>query len=688
MQKKKPEKGVKRRNVLKSIGATSAGVAALPSISSLAEAQVFGNASATPSTIDNTSLRSLVIESSGKVEYEFTVTGLLSANDAPSETISNGTGSATLENETHEFSFTGEFTAFDIAGDATVRVDGEAFDYETFPHNTLVIATGGTVDYDISATGRVEVESETSERPSDRRVTGTVHSTHGWSFHAITYAGELTYLDTGSQTDGSEVVVVKNGTEIDPDRPLPSVKPSRARVESLGSAHDYYLHLGWDVATESGGEVVDRTDYGMAQATATSQTTTYSYSGAFQFVVVPDVGLVKNNPKDDTVACISLADEELSVTIVTSNGSTKELSATSEALNKSEVNVQITNIRMEPEDQQGPEGIEVNLEPNVTAEAAERAKKLHLAAELEREPEFEAVARRAESTSGRIRYDSAGITAFRISRGSNSADPAQRTLFIGAKFDLADVDGEDIVSAKIAKNTSTGEVVEGQIIKRLRTENNVPEGVQVEQLDTKSLGTATTSGSAEFESAAVEYDTDQLSPQSVTQEANTQKVGDLAVNTNGLIDIPDWLIPDQVKEMIDDGVDVAVDIANSGVQVSLSGYGALNDWAYEAGKFQGFSKKGAMALNKALAAPSPFVTALNEFNQQGEVTTCSCCITFGTVALSEGVGTAATMGCTALGGPVGGLTCSVFFNVLSDMLVQHDKVEVALEKTCSEANLC
>lgn len=677
-----------RRSLLKSIGAGSTALGAMPSIASLTEAQVLGTGSATPSNADTTSQRSLVIESSDRIAYEFTVTGLLSADGAPSETVERGTGSGTLTNGSHEFSFTGEFTAFEIEGDATVTVDAEEFEYESFPHNRLEIIANGTVDYDVSATGGVEIESGSADTPSNRRVTGTVVDGVDSQSQTISYAGELTYLDV----DG-DATVIDNGTEIDPDRPVPSVEPGRAQIESLGREHDYYLHLGWDVATEYRGDAVDSIEYGLAQGTASFQSTAYSFSGTFQFVKVPGVGVVKNDPENSTVECASLSDRQVSVTIVTSVGSEERVSVNPGESATTAVRGQITHLRMVSGDRRGADGIELDIEQNVTATAAERAKKLQLAAKLERETEFETLAARARM-NGRIRQDPAGITAFRITHARDTEDLSQRDLYIGAKYALTDVDGHDIVSTRLSKNTSTGEVEEAQIIERLRTEENIPSGVRVRALDTANHENENAVGvlsventqSAAFRTATVQYDQDHTPQNNPGQGVTTQGIGD---SISDIIDGGSDLITDgadAVSDIADDGADIVVEVTQAGTSVTLTGIGTLSDWNYIEGNFHGFSKSGARALNSALKSTSPFVSILNTYGEDGEVTICNSCIAVGLAAIDVGLGEASTVLCAAITG-VGALGCMLFLSTLADLMVQY-KADEALQRACVEAGVC
>ncbi|ELY86168.1 hypothetical protein [Natrialba taiwanensis] len=142
-----------------------------------------------------------------------------------------------------------------------------------------------------------------------------------------------------------------------------------------------------------------------------------------------------------------------------------------------------------------------------------------------------------------------------------------------------------------------------------------------------------------------------------------------------------------ISDIIDDGTDVVVDAVDAGVSVTLTGIGTFSDWNYLEGNFQGFSDRGAKALNNAFKSASPFVTALSHFGESGEVNSCSACIATGLVAIDVGVGKATTAGCTAITGGVGTLGCAVFFNTLADLAVQYG-AEEGLQRACEEASLC
>lgn len=714
-QDKKPT----RRSVLKSMGAGSAGLAAVPSLGSLTDVQIFGSATAATGSADDASNRSLVIEATDEVEYVFTVTGLLSAVDAPSDIVEMGTGSATLENDSHEFSFTGEFTAFDIEGDATVIVDGERFNYETFPHNTLEIVADNSVDYDVSATGAVEIESGDAERPNARRVAGTIsggndselvlHSSTSTT-HTLSYAGELTYLDI----DGN-ATVVDNGTELNRAQSLPTIEPGQAKIESHGAEHEYYLHLGWDVTAESRTDRVNDIEYGGVHGTATSRPVAFSFGGFFRFVEVPDIGAVKYNPENGTVKCLSLNNEGASISISTADGSEKQVAVESGEPKTSELSGRITHVRIEAGNRLNTDGIELSIEPGATAEAALRAKKLQLAAKLEREPEFETLGVHADARGGRIRQDSDGIYAFRVATPSDTTDQSQRDLYIGAQYDLIDIDGHDIVSIRLTQNMATEEIEEAKVIHRSRTKNNVPQSVEVGELvvengkNNRGLGTHSIDHEEHprvtTETIYTHEIADNLRPhttksdrtalQSTTLEYNLNQ----ELSTHGITDtIKDGT--DVVVDTVEDGTDAATDIAKDGadiavdgteaaISVTLSGVGTFSDWNYIEGNFQGFSKRGAKTLNRAFKSASPFATIAPRFIEDGEVNSCNGCIAVGLVIIDVGVGKASTPLCALLGtaGGVGGLGCALAVSTLADLIQQYG-AEAGLQKMCQEATLC
>ncbi|WP_459887993.1 hypothetical protein [Halostagnicola bangensis] len=549
------------------------------------------------------------------------------------------------------------------------------------------------MNYDVSATGAVELNSDDAERPTNRSATGTISAVSGSgltsygsgsSSHTLSYAGELTYLDIEG-----DVTVIDNGTEIDPTRPVPTIEPRRAQIESFGTEREYYLHLGWDVTAEDGDEMIDKIKHGIAYGTATSQPTAFSFSGIFQFVEIPEVGAIKNDPENDSVECLSLNDDGVSITVTTADGLETTFATESDELETFELDGQITNVRVEAANQQEPAGVELNLEPGVTPDAAIRAKKLQLAASLERESEFEPLSIHAEADGGRIRQDSGGITAFRVATAGDTGDKSQRDLYAGARYELTDIDGPDFESVRLAKNTTISEVEEAQVIRRFRTAEDVPQGVEVGQLideDSEEADRLTTHSTEEHSRETIRLSeiSGSLRTHSVESDKTALRKDALEYDRNQ--DVTELEIHG-ISGIIDEGTDVVVDTVDSGISVTLSGIGTFSDWNYLEGNFQGFSDRGSRALNNAFNSASPFVTALSHFGESGEVDNCSACIATGLVAVDVGVGKASTAGCAAITGGVGTLGCALFFNTLADLIAQHG-AEEGLQRACEEASLC
>jgi hypothetical protein len=164
--------------------------------------------------------RTVQIEASGVARYRVGVTGLLTAEDGPQSALADGVAREVIADETRTLRFTGEFTEFSIRGDATVRVDGEPFDVEAFPHNTLEIDPNGTVTYDVSASGAVSLDEGAADQPNARTATARTSSTH-----VLSYAGELTHIEV----DG-DATIRRNGSRVGRRRRRRSAVDDATRV--------------------------------------------------------------------------------------------------------------------------------------------------------------------------------------------------------------------------------------------------------------------------------------------------------------------------------------------------------------------------------------------------------------------------------------------------------------------------
>jgi hypothetical protein len=158
--------------------------------------------------------RTLSIESNGgRYSYEFTVSGDIEKHDTadPNDTVSGNTASGQGGgNGRDSFGFSGDILAFNVDGDATVYLDGEAVDLARLPDNTLTIdSTGGRYSYEFTVSG--DLEKRDMADPNDTVSGNTASGQGGGSGRdRYSFSGEITTFDL----DGDAVVTL-NGERID-----------------------------------------------------------------------------------------------------------------------------------------------------------------------------------------------------------------------------------------------------------------------------------------------------------------------------------------------------------------------------------------------------------------------------------------------------------------------------------------
>lgn len=383
--------GKSRRGVLKSIGAAGAlSLGAVGTTSGLSDAEdirQYGDVRE-QSEVD----RTVRIAANGRAQYDFSVTGLVEATDAPADAVSSGSVSGVVEGATDVFSFTGEFTDFSVEGDAEVRVDGEPFDVEAFPQNTLKIVPDEKASYDVSASGAVEVD-EGENGPNPRRVTGrTSHP------REISYAGELTYVDIAG-----DATLYRNGSEVTLEEATPSTTPHEITVTSK-AADPLRVEVSRELVTASG----DR--FGTDEQALLSDGTTANYDGRLKSVEGPSGARLSFDRLKNEIVCEAPSSEPALITVETSNGLVVDNEArdvvkfslsggeTATATPFGDLRrVQINDVAVQ---------IQRDASPGATESAV-----LQASAEFERTDAY----RRLKSVArGRVRHDAAGLAAQEI----------------------------------------------------------------------------------------------------------------------------------------------------------------------------------------------------------------------------------------------------------------------------------
>lgn len=682
---RKNSNAVSRRNVLRSLGVAGAATA---SASGLAPGnfRVFGEARAKKTDAG----RSLVIESAETVSYEFGVTGLLSAVDAPARGVKLGNAKATLEGGRHEFSFSGEFTSFDVTGDATVTVDGRPFDYETFPHETLEIVADGAVSYDVSASGALEVTEGSASQPDERRAEGTISG----GSHVLSYAGELTYLDL----DG-DATLVHNGTEVAPDTPLPLTDLGEATVESRG--RPYKLTFGHDAAVRN-----DRPNAtgrgesgrGVIESDVPGGKTKIDYVGGLVSLEVPGVGTVRAPPGAERLEFEATGETGAEFTARSSGQFESGQRVEQVTLDAGETDlVAVTGRPTEivVSSAKGNREVAVSLDYGADEDRVDRSVALQLAAEMERSETARTLASAAEE-HGRVRRDAGGITAISPPEGTEYSD---RTTVV---FDLTDLQRGD--SAQLLA-TEGPEASNGYVSYEWQTSDGFTRKQEFDSFDGGQVGAESADDSILDSNAFIEdYSVDSngvsvastgttLTTTSVVFNVDAfrtahQQSGD-QVRTQGLWNDFWSAVQDAINWCSNtfSSVDTK-DLEEVGSDVLITSHTVKFDLAEELSD-EGDLPRGFKAATFMWSSAITFAQtdAAQQFAEYGYVDACSAC--GATVQLSWDIGCSAASPyiCGAAGvasGGVGLVACATFLSLLCNL----PNTEENADWVCNEAGAC
>jgi hypothetical protein len=679
--------GVTRRSALQSIGAGAA-ASSVGHVDSLGDLQIFGNR-------DETDLRRVVIEADDEVTYEFSVTGLLSAGDAPADAVRSGTASATTTGR-HSFEFSGEFTAFEVDGDATVRVDKQPFDYEAFPEQRIEIATEDSANYRVAASGALEVESGTA-RTRDRYAEGSVSG----DSHTLSYSGELTMLDVEG-----DATVRRNGTVVDPTTPLPFDNLGNATVTAeRNSGQPYTLEFGYGAGvaatTAKGNTEAATAEENTVSGEATKAASQIDYIGGFVSFDVPAFGRVTAPQQADYVRCEPTTDDvatfELRTTGQFENGEqTISVSTEDGTAELVEMSGRLTEVVVGPANGRPGRAVTLSLSPEADLEAARDSVALQLAAEFQRDKQFGQLTRAVPGT-GRVRRDAGGLTAI-VAPGI--ADHIDRDTVTFELTDLERADrGESILTergdefsgfSKYEWLTDDGYTarLETQSLSSTASADSVDESQMERNLfitdySTDGASTAAT-GRSGVETTSVEFNVDAF------RAANAQANG--AVGTQGIIgDI--W---DAVTGAVDwvqgnfPNVDIETkDVEEVGGQLAITSHTVKFDLAEELAKSDDLAKgiKGGALLYSSAITFAKSDAASQLANDDKEVTSCASCSAVAQIAFDIGCGSASAYLCGLSGLVSGGVAlvaCATFLSILCNL----PNTEESMKSACREAGAC
>lgn len=451
-----------RRNLLRSIGA--AGTAGLGGIGSVSGAPGSDSFRTTGKIDRDPELdRTVTIEATDAARYRFQVTGLLSPVGAPSEAVDRGEASASIHNDVHEFEFTGEFTAFSIKGDATVRVDGEPFDATTFPHNTLTIEADGSVSYELSASGGVVPRADDAEQPNQRTVKAETDQEH-----VVSYAGEITYFDLEG-----EATIRRNGNVVDADEVLPSTNPHTFVATARETSKPYQIEVTQDVVlqdSEPNSKAIVENN-----AVLASGKVDVRHAGRVAAVEHPNGARIELSEIGEKITCYAPDDRQAKFQIDAEDGviihdtAFDEAEFTLDAGDDGTLSYygDVTRIVID--------GLEVRLSPNAYPDAKE-SMRLQEAARIER---TDAYRRLASTVRSRIRHDAAGIQAAKVENTANPSVQPTSTVVYG----FADLEHGDHGTLTIKRTNDTGDI-EQAVVRYEQLRNG-----KLQRIDTSRLST-------------------------------------------------------------------------------------------------------------------------------------------------------------------------------------------------------
>ncbi len=551
-----------RRNVLKAAGAI--GGTALGGAGIVAGDSGF-DVDQELETTDNGDSRTVTVRARSETSYEFSVTGVLTPTDAPATAVGMGTASATLSRGAHKFSFSGEFTAFELDGDAEVVVDGESFDVAAFPRNRLEIVPSSGTEIDVSASGRVESDSRRLDSPNARTVTGTVADRT-----VLEYAGELTYLDVGEDTR-----LVKNGRAVSVEEALPNALPGEATVDGAGSQVE--LSVSGPVRTDGAALRAD----GESVSGRPSGRETFAYDGAVDAVTHENGATVTIRPDMSKFVCEAPADRAVTVVPEGTDGIVKN--------GELETRPTVTVAAGETEYVKyfgEPTGVKIE-DTTVTFddtadEGAVKSALLQKAAELERRAGYAVL---ADDADGRVRHDAHGVE---ITRMTPNGDDQPKQF---AMFELADAPATRGYLA-VGINLATGELLDARVSYETKTDVNTLEKVQVDKIDT----------------TARSIDASAISTESHTFDAEDEAVqrSDVQKDIFGW-DPLDFLTDlfDGAKEFVSDIPGVTASILSNAVDNLLDTSGIdETDYAIMSGKFVAQNAFAAAKMFEEFASKS------------------------------------------------------------------------------------
>lgn len=453
-----------RRSVLKS--AAASGALALSPVVAGAESSNKLTKVTERGTIGeiNKANRTLTIRTSKEGHYSFSVTGKLTAIDAPIEAITSGSASASISSETHKFKFSGEFAEFSINGTVEALVDGEIFEETSFTKNTLTLIPEFKTEVSISASGHIESQADNINQPNPRTVSGEIVGRTTFS-----YAGELTYFEGGKGIRTIE----KNGEYVSQSDVLPSRLPGEVRI--AGSREQVNVHTSDNARVKKG--ISSSVEDGIITGKTFFTDVIARYDGNVERVEHENGAKVEIRPSSKRLVCKAPEDANTTFSVEASEA----IVADREAHSRKKINVgageskRIKYFGSPTEISIGE--VDVSIEDEAHEDATNSAK-LQRAAVVERTNEFEMI---SEAIEGRIQHDAESIYLGSVTDGEARDSVA---------FQVTDLKNGDRGLVNIHRNRSTGKVESAGYEIQWR-EGGYPEKVEVKKLQTGRIQTNT-----------------------------------------------------------------------------------------------------------------------------------------------------------------------------------------------------
>lgn len=479
--RKTSDMNLSRRNVLKSVG-VAGGISLAPVVAGASSEDGLANVTERGDFQRTTGgdEQTVSVQATGEATYSFSVTGGLETVGAPEEQTDNGTASGSIVDDTHEFEFTGEFTEFETEGDIEVYVNGDPFDAEAFPHNSVTIVAPGGTEVDISASGRLEpVDSEDGlTQINSRRLSGKISGETTFE-----YAGEITYFEPKEEVRVAE----KNGDRIASDEIVPSRLPNELEI----SGEDEEVTVRTSAVTETVDNGSDNGDDTSITARPGSDAIVARYDGNIKKIEHETGATIEFTPSNMRITCSAPEDESVDFGAEAVNGVVHDRTMDSEMTISVEAGASKQIKHYGDITQVSIEGVELSIDPDAYEEAIASAKLQH-AAEFERTDEYETI---AEDADGRIRHDATSLYY-------RSATTEGATTLV--MFQIANSESGDYGRASLGRSDETGDIIAAGYETIWEADDGYPEKMEVNLLagTTETVETADTFERQTFERGA------------------------------------------------------------------------------------------------------------------------------------------------------------------------------------------